>query len=101
MGLDPLRVGLEAPPLEAHQKFLRQADLLRNHLFMLLPTRADQVYEQVWRPMEQLIGVGNPCFFRVRTASGNHFDATFRSRYFLVARRSFRRGGSAAANSTR
>jgi alkylated DNA nucleotide flippase Atl1 len=36
---------------------LSQADLLRNHLFMLLPTRADEIYEQVWRPMEQLIGV--------------------------------------------
>jgi alkylated DNA nucleotide flippase Atl1 len=38
---------------------LDQADLLRNHLFMLLPTRAEQIYEQVWRPMEQLIGVEN------------------------------------------
>lgn len=38
---------------------LSQADLLRNHLFMLLPTRADQIYEQVWRPMEEEIGVGN------------------------------------------
>lgn len=38
---------------------LNQADLLRNYLFMLLPTRAEGVYEDVWRPMEQLIGVGN------------------------------------------
>ena len=26
---------------------------------MLLPSRAEQIYEQVWRPMEQLIGVEN------------------------------------------
>ena len=38
---------------------LNQADLLRNYMFMLLPTRADAVYEDVWRPMEQLIGVDN------------------------------------------
>ena len=38
---------------------LNQADLLRNYLFMLLPTRADSVYNDVWRPMEQLIGVDN------------------------------------------
>jgi alkylated DNA nucleotide flippase Atl1 len=38
---------------------LNQADLLRNYLFMLLPTRGDGVYEAIWRPMEQLIGVDN------------------------------------------
>ena len=38
---------------------LNQADLLRNHLFMLLPTKGTTVYEQVWRPMEQLVGVAN------------------------------------------
>jgi len=38
---------------------LGDADLLRNHVFMLLPTRAERVYEQLWRPMEQLIGVEN------------------------------------------
>jgi alkylated DNA nucleotide flippase Atl1 len=31
---------------------LTQADLLRNYVFMLLPTRAEQVYEHVWRPMQ-------------------------------------------------
>src|SRR5438094_730117 len=31
---------------------LTQADLLRNYIFMLLPTRAEQVYENVWRPMQ-------------------------------------------------
>jgi uncharacterized protein with ParB-like and HNH nuclease domain len=34
---------------------LTQADLLRNYVFMLLPTRADDVYEQVWRPMQDLL----------------------------------------------
>jgi len=38
---------------------LNQADLLRNYLFMLLPSRAELVYEQVWRPMEALVGVEN------------------------------------------
>ncbi|HEY5710058.1 MAG TPA: DUF262 domain-containing protein [Solirubrobacterales bacterium] len=38
---------------------LNQADLLRNYLFMLLPNRAEVVYEQVWRPMETLVGVDN------------------------------------------
>jgi uncharacterized protein with ParB-like and HNH nuclease domain/alkylated DNA nucleotide flippase Atl1 len=31
---------------------LTQADLLRNYVFMLLPTRAEHVYEHVWRPMQ-------------------------------------------------
>lgn len=38
---------------------LDQADLLRNHLFMLLPTSGETIYEQVWRPMEKSIGVTN------------------------------------------
>jgi alkylated DNA nucleotide flippase Atl1 len=38
---------------------LNQADLLRNYLFMLLPNRSETVYEQVWRPMETLVGVDN------------------------------------------
>lgn len=38
---------------------LNQADLLRNYFFMLLPDRADDVYQSVWRPMEELIGVEN------------------------------------------
>lgn len=31
---------------------LTQADLLRNYVFMLLPTKAEQVYHDVWRPMQ-------------------------------------------------
>ncbi len=38
---------------------LTQADLLRNLIFMLLPTRAGEVYEEIWRPMERLIGFDN------------------------------------------
>src|SRR5258708_18194537 len=38
---------------------LTQADLLRNLIFMLLPGRAAAVYDEVWRPMEQLVGFGN------------------------------------------
>ena len=38
---------------------LTQADLLRNLIFMLLPTRAAEIYDEVWRPMEKLIGFDN------------------------------------------
>ncbi len=31
---------------------LTQADLLRNYIFMLLPTRAQHVYDRIWRPMQ-------------------------------------------------
>lgn len=31
---------------------LSQVDLLRNHFFMLLPTRAEEAYENLWSPME-------------------------------------------------
>lgn len=35
---------------------LTQGDLLRNHIFMLLPTRAEFVYEHKWRTIEDNIG---------------------------------------------
>lgn len=38
---------------------LTQADLLRNYVFMLLPSRGEAVYEQIWRPMEQLVAFAN------------------------------------------
>ncbi len=38
---------------------LSLGDLLRNHLFMLLPTRADEVYRTVWAPMQKLLGPDN------------------------------------------
>ena len=38
---------------------LSLGDLLRNHLFMLLPTRADDVYKKVWAPMQELLGADN------------------------------------------
>ena len=38
---------------------LTQADLLRNLIFMLLPTKAGEVYDEIWRPMEHLIGFDN------------------------------------------
>ncbi|GGP73428.1 GmrSD restriction endonuclease domain-containing protein [Saccharothrix coeruleofusca] len=34
---------------------LTQADLLRNYLFMRLPTRADHVYRQQWLPLQELL----------------------------------------------
>lgn len=37
---------------------LTQADLLRNYVFMLLPTRAEEVYEEVWRPMQESLTPG-------------------------------------------
>jgi alkylated DNA nucleotide flippase Atl1 len=38
---------------------LTQADLLRNYLFMLLPTRGNAVYKEVWLPMQESLGVEN------------------------------------------
>ncbi len=35
---------------------LSQGDLLRNYVFMLLPTRTEQVYETYWRPMQERLG---------------------------------------------
>ena len=42
--------------LNATGMSLTQADLLRNYLFMLLPTRGPEVYDKVWYPMEQSLG---------------------------------------------
>ena len=36
---------------------LTQADLLRNYLFMLLPSRDKAVYRDVWKPMQDELGV--------------------------------------------
>lgn len=38
---------------------LTQADLLRNYLLMLLPTRQEEVYYALWQPLEDLIGPNN------------------------------------------
>lgn len=38
---------------------LTQGDLLRNYIFMLLPTTGDEVYRRVWHPMERRIGASN------------------------------------------
>jgi alkylated DNA nucleotide flippase Atl1 len=35
---------------------LSQGDLLRNYVFMLLPTRAEHVYATYWRPMQERLG---------------------------------------------
>lgn len=35
---------------------LKQVDLLRNHFFMLLPSRAERLYQEVWRDMELRLG---------------------------------------------
>lgn len=40
---------------------LTQGDLLRNYIFMLLPSeeRAQRVYSDLWAPMEAIVGVSN------------------------------------------
>lgn len=38
---------------------LSQSDLLRNYLFMCLPTRGESVYRNVWLPMQELLGPVN------------------------------------------
>jgi hypothetical protein len=35
---------------------LSQADLLRNHIFMLLPVRGEEVYRKTWLPMQDMLG---------------------------------------------
>lgn len=35
---------------------LTQADLLRNYLFMLLPIKAENIYHDVWLPMQRRVG---------------------------------------------
>jgi uncharacterized protein with ParB-like and HNH nuclease domain/alkylated DNA nucleotide flippase Atl1 len=34
---------------------LTQADLLRNYIFMLLPTKGERVYRDIWTPMQELL----------------------------------------------
>lgn len=38
---------------------LTQSDLLKNHLFMRLGDRAEEVYEALWRPLEDKLGAEN------------------------------------------
>ncbi|WP_258573598.1 GmrSD restriction endonuclease domain-containing protein [Actinomadura parmotrematis] len=38
---------------------LSQTDLLRNYVFMLLPTRGERVYEKIWLPMQDELGPAN------------------------------------------
>ncbi|GGT81055.1 GmrSD restriction endonuclease domain-containing protein [Streptomyces lateritius] len=38
---------------------LSQSDLLRNYLFMCLPTRGEAVYRNLWLPMQDLLGPAN------------------------------------------
>jgi len=38
---------------------LSQSDLLRNYVFMLLPTRGERVYQELWLPMQQRLGPKN------------------------------------------
>lgn len=35
---------------------LTEVDLLRNHFFMLLPTKAEQAFKDLWAPMEEDLG---------------------------------------------
>lgn len=38
---------------------LSQSDLLRNYLFMCLPTRGESIYHTLWFPMQELLGPDN------------------------------------------
>lgn len=42
--------------LNSTGKELTAVDLLRNHFFMLLPTRVTSAYEDLWRPLSQSVG---------------------------------------------
>ncbi len=37
---------------------LTQGDLLRNYLFMRMPTRAEQVYHSLWLPLQEMLSTG-------------------------------------------
>ena len=38
---------------------LTQGDLLRNYIFMRLPTQAEKAYRHIWQPMEKTLGTDN------------------------------------------
>lgn len=48
---------------------LTQVDLLRNHFFMLLPSAADDIYRDLWQPMERRLGSHFETFLWVETVS--------------------------------
>lgn len=64
LGLELVTIS-DVTPENAYQVFrtingsglkLGQVDLLRNAFFMLLPTKADMVYREIWKPMEHRLG---------------------------------------------
>jgi uncharacterized protein with ParB-like and HNH nuclease domain len=70
-GLEFVSIG-EVAPESAYQVFstinaegtkLSQIDLLRNAYFLLLPTRAAELHERAWVPMEDLLGSRLEDFF--------------------------------------
>lgn len=63
---------------------LSQVDLLRNHFFMLLPSFAEEAYEQYWQPMEERLGSWMDYFLWVETVSrGEGRESVPRDRVYL------------------
>lgn len=68
---------------------LGQVDLLRNAFFMILPTRGHDVYRNIWRPMEQLLGSDLERFFHtqlLRRGENIPRDQTYRTQMKLLKR---------------
>ena len=55
--------------LNSTGRSLSQVDLLRNHFFMLLPTRAEEAYTDYWQPMEEKLGSWTDLFLWSETVS--------------------------------
>jgi uncharacterized protein with ParB-like and HNH nuclease domain len=65
---------------------LTQADLLRNFIFMLLPTRQEEVYRTLWKPMERTSATRTSkalpamiCFAEGSTLKGTRYTANIRT----------------------
>lgn len=69
---------------------LDQVDLLRNAFFMLLPTRAEKVHEELWTPMENRLGdaeLGR--FFHtnlIRLGENIPYEQTYRTQLKVLKR---------------
>lgn len=70
--------------LNSTGRTLSQVDLLRNHFFMLLPSRAEEAYADYWQPIENSLGDAVDSFFwsdliaRVKGAESTPRDQVYR-----------------------
>ncbi|MYA20618.1 MAG: DUF262 domain-containing protein [Chloroflexi bacterium] len=72
---------------------LSQADLLRNAFFMLLPTRAEYAYDNLWVPLERALGTRLQDYFHTELLRLGHNIP--RQHIYRTAMSSVKRGGLA------